>query len=180
MLLTIISGAFSQTPTQIKIYQAYIKPNVLNPNLIVAQRYQGSCEVKSFSTGGRTDAWRCQSNNIIMDPCFQDGTTLACLVHPWSNKVTVIEPKEPLQKALAKQVAVTGLPWALELSNGQRCTFLSGNSTIVNQSRVNYTCSGYTYNIIGDVDRTSTPWTVNVYNTENGHIEKVAVHTAWF
>jgi hypothetical protein len=180
MLLAIVSGAFAQTPTEIKIFQAYVKHNVLNPNLIVAQRYPGSCKIKSFSESGRTDAWRCQSNNIIMDPCFQDDLTLVCLVSPWSNKVTVIESYDPLPKTSPQHVSITGLPWALELANGQRCTYLSGTSSVVNQLRVNYTCSDYNYSIIGDIERLSTNWAVNVYNTEKATVEKVAVRTAWF
>jgi hypothetical protein len=85
LILLISSLAGAEVPTQIKIYQAYTQENVLNPSIIVAQRYPGNCLTRSVANSGRTDAWQCQASSLLLDPCFQDGTTYACLVHPLTH-----------------------------------------------------------------------------------------------
>lgn len=176
----------AESKTQIIIYQAYTENNVLNPSLIVAQRYTGHCFAKSLADSGRLTAWRCSTNNLIVDPCFQDGEgVMACLNSPWSDKVLVLKLSTPLHDSKAELAGNTvntqsAQPWAIELANGQRCIALTGASTLINNRRLNYSCSNYYYNVIGKINKTSLDWKADVYNHRDNSIQAVSITTAWF
>lgn len=167
-------------PTKIIIYSAYTEKNILDPSLVIAQRYTGNCWTRSVANPNRTDAWRCQANNMVLDPCYEDDTSLACVISPWSHKAAILELSSPLYKNKSRKVDTAGQPWAMELANGKRCLFLSGTSAVINKERINYACDNYNYNIIGNVDRSSTTWQANLYDYSNKSVDKVAVVTAWF
>ncbi|MBA2653809.1 MAG: hypothetical protein H0U71_01930 [Gammaproteobacteria bacterium] len=168
-------------PTKIIIYQAYTQESALNSHLFVAQRYAGSCWTRSLANPGRSDAWRCQASNVILDPCFQDGNSLACVTTPWSHKATILDLDAPLHRKTALKIdAKTAQPWAVELANGLHCTFLTGASVIINNMRLNYTCDRYRYSILGQIDRSHTPWTVHLYDFHYKIITKIPVTTIWF
>lgn len=172
--------AEAELPTKLIIFNAYTQKDVLNPNLIVAQRYAGNCIARSIATPGRMDTWRCRASNMILDPCFEDTYSLACVVSPWSRKVAVLELNTPLVDSNKRKISTSGLPWAVELENGQRCTYLTGSSIIIRNQRVNYGCESYKYNIIGNLDRSTPTWKAMVYNYDNKSVDNIAITTAWF
>jgi hypothetical protein len=172
--------AQAQPPTKVMIFQPYTNKTILNSELIIAQRYNGNCSMHSLANQTRSDAWRCQASNMTLDPCFEDGIGLACIISPWAHKVAILELNTPLHTKENARIDTNMQPWALELENGQRCTFLSGATIMLNRQRVNYTCGNYFYNVLGDVDRSSSTWKVSLYNYQSKIISKVAVSIAWF
>jgi hypothetical protein len=183
----VFSGVFytmlswAMLPTKVMIYRAYTD-HILNPNLVVTQRYTGRCLKKSIAVPERKDAWRCQASNLMLDPCFEDNDTFACIISPWSHKTAILELSQPLEdKSLAQEINTTSSqPWGLELANGQRCTFLTGASIVIAHQRVNYSCENYNYSILGNVDRSASVWWVNVYNFSHNMIDKLAITAVWF
>ncbi len=182
LILLLILPLSAKPATKIIIYEAYIQGNVLNPKLVVAQRYTGNCWTRSLANNSRSDAWRCMTNNLIIDPCFQDGNSVACINTPWSNKVMILKLTTPLpQNSLNREINTrTAPPWALELANGQLCSFLTGASSVIDHQRVNYSCTSYNYNVIGDINKSSTNWKVSLYNYNKKSVEEISVVTAWF
>jgi hypothetical protein len=173
------SLAYAQA-TQIIIYQAFTQANALNQNLVVAQRYKGSCSSRSVAVPGRNDAWQCQTCSMTLDPCFQDDAYVACTVSPWSDKVSILLLNTPLYKSPKTKINLKTQPWGIELKNGARCTFLTGASTMITNLRINYTCNPYIYSIIGKIDRSSPIWEANVFNYDTKQIQKMPIKTVWF
>lgn len=180
-LLISYSVTIIAAPTQVKIYQAYSADNVLSSDLVIAQHYTGTCWVGSIANPGRSDAWRCVSSNLILDPCFQDGgNILACVISPWNHKASLIETTTPITKKPVTINTKSAPPWALELEDGQVCTLLTGTTIVIGKDRINYTCTNDRYSVIGDVDRSSSIWTVKVYDfiTKTARITPVSI--AWY
>jgi hypothetical protein len=131
--------------TAVRVLAAF-NPGGLRSGVQVAGRVSGTCFAASIADRGRPDAWRCISGNRIMDPCFQGAegsqAILACLDDPWNPRVTVLTPNGELPRAQANNADLRALPWALELSSGARCVFLTGATTAVAGMRANYGCVG--------------------------------------
>jgi|688.fasta_scaffold681497_1 hypothetical protein len=180
MTLLFATQLYASNPTKVITFKAYTDNNVLSSDLIVAERYPGTCIAHSFANPGRMDAWRCRASNMVLDPCYEDDNSLACIVSPWTHKVAILELNVPINPHSSKKVDMHHLPWALELEGGQRCTYLSGTSLAIDKLRINYGCEGYKYYVIGGIDRSSQTWTVNVYNFENRTVSKVPISTAWY
>ena len=72
------------------------------------------------------------------------------------------------------------LPWALDLANGLRCTFLTGATSGVAGMRVNYGCDDGKTWIIGDVDRSLPKWRVFVLSADRVVAEQEDVTVAWY
>jgi hypothetical protein len=168
-------------PTQVKIYQAYSADNVLNSDVVIAQHYTGPCWAGSVANPGRSDAWRCMTSSLILDPCFQDGSNiLACIISPWSHKASLIEATTPMPQKMTITVKTKSPPWALELENGQVCTLLTGTTIVMGNARIKYTCANERYSVIGDVDKSTSPWTAKVYDFTNKTARITSVSTAWY
>ncbi len=170
--------------TAIRVYAAF-GPGALRPGVLVTRRVSGECFAASVADQARDDAWRCMSGNAIMDPCFQgfEGSTpaLACPETPWSPRVTVLRPtKEPARAQANASGIGRGLPWALELGDGTRCTFLTGATAGVAGMRVNYGCLDGKRSIIGDIDRTLPRWRVFVDSGVGVTVPLQDVAIAWY
>lgn len=70
------------------------------------------------------------------------------------------------------------LPWALELTSGERCTLLTGATAPVAGLRLNYLCEGGA-SVIGDIDRTLPLWVVNVLAEDGYATTLVGVSASW-
>lgn len=187
-LLVATPGALhAQRPpaaTVVRVYAAFA-PGSIRPGVLVTSRVSGQCFAASLADQAREDAWRCMSGNRIMDPCFQGfegaNPVLACPASPWSARVTLLRSnKEPSRVQANKPGIGSGLPWALELDDGTRCTFLTGATSAVAGMRVNYGCVGGQRSIVGDVDRTSPQWRVFVDTGRGATVESQGVRVAWY
>ncbi len=89
--------------------------------------------------------------------------------------------QSPGQAQMAAPAVSAGpwdVPWALELSNGKRCTVQSGEAAVLAGERVSYGCDSNGL-VVGEVDRSQPVWTVSyLADGEVGtHVVEVAV--AW-
>jgi hypothetical protein len=119
------------TRTQIKLLTPF-GPAGLSIGMAVTEKVNGNCFTGSLASPSRPDAWRCSSGNGILDPCYQrilgDEKQLACPVGgPWPANVVLLTLTQPLPSEPRKEISRENvLPWALELTNGMRCTMFTG------------------------------------------------------
>jgi len=145
----------------------------------------GECFTASLASQGRPDAWRCSAGNTILDPCFETqppGTgPVACAASPWSSQVRLLKLSKPVPRNEAnKEDLLASAPWALELADGSRCTFLTGATMAVAGMRWNYGCPNGA-EVIGEVNRGDPVWRVFVRRPTSGAIIKqVDVLVAWY
>jgi len=146
----------------------------------------GECFAASLANQGRSDAWRCMAGNIIVDPCFESSPPgpgpLVCFASPWSPRVRFFKPTRPVPHDQANDDSgslTTKMPWALELSDGSRCTFLTGATTIAAGMRWNYGCQNGA-NVYGDLDRSAPLWRAFVQHASGAVIRQTAVLVAWY
>jgi hypothetical protein len=171
--------------TMVRLVTPFGPGRVLQRGVVVSERLEGRCFAASAATGARPDAWRCMAGNRILDPCFEGtregSTVLACVRSPWDGAVALLALSEPLPSTPRQDQAVPdGRPWALELADGSRCTFLTGATSAVAGLRVNYGCEGGTTWVVGDVDRRLPAWTVFVVTADGMVAEQRTVRNAWY
>ena len=129
----------------------------------VTSRGSGECRfTSSVAVPARPDAWRCTIGNAIHDPCFQnvlgDPHQLACPAAPWDANVTLLTLTSPLPTETRKDFELKNtLPWALELTNGRRCTLFTGATAPIAGMRINYGCPGG-FIVVGEIDRSQPVW----------------------
>jgi hypothetical protein len=182
-------------------------PDGLHPDLNVTANVDGSCQTESLASPGRPDAWNCLGDdNQIYDPCFEnayaapdDTIELACLASPFTNDVVLMTLDQPLMRVKEQSHAARdagavygedqgrddgaasywGLPWALELANGDQCVLGSRVDVVLAGEPVHYDCAGGGA-ILGHVNRDHPLWTV-VY-LEDGALATtmVDVTAAWY
>jgi hypothetical protein len=170
--------------TQIKLLTPF-GPNGLSIGMAVTEKVNGACFAPSAASPTRPDAWRCNAGNAIHDPCYQsilgDNKQLACPVGgPWPANVILLTLAQPLPTEPHKEESRdSALPWALELANGQRCTFFTGATAPVAGMRINYGCPGG-FQVVGDIDRSQPMWRVFFQGEKSIALEQVDVAVAWF
>jgi len=134
----------------------------LQPAFTVVARVKGSCFTNSISTG-RADAWRCMVGNDIYDPCFASasGSVVACADDPFARRVRLVTLDKAVSKGKAPAAGFPSSkdePWALRLSTGEVCQFITGATDEVQGMRLNYGCKGNDY-IVGFPVRSASVWT---------------------
>lgn len=154
--------------------------------IAVTGRVSGSCFAGSVADPGRPDAWRCSdTGNQILDPCFENPyhttpNVLACARNPFDANVILLTLTQSLPTTQVNRVNPAAIPWALELSNGARCTLLTGTSILIAGQRVNYSCTDGG-NVLGEPVRGPTVWRAHYFtNTRSSSTIPVDVVTAWF
>ncbi|HLJ58772.1 MAG TPA: hypothetical protein VKZ50_03475 [bacterium] len=169
--------------TVIRLYAPFA-PGAVRPGVEVSGRVTGECFAASLADQSRADAWRCMSANRILDPCFQgfEGSKimLACPENPWSPRVTLLVPSKVPPRAQANRPGIgQGLPWALELTNGTRCVFLTGATSAVAGMRVNYGCVGGP-SVVGELDRTLPQWRAFVDPGKGVTVQMQGLAVVWY
>lgn len=154
----------------------FTSSGTLSPRFRVASTGVGYCWTDSLSTRA-ADAYRCMQGNVIHDPCFAatpHADTVACFIDPW-HPVTLLH----LSKKLPRHSRVTGptLPWAIETTDGRRCTFLTGATAAMGGERINYGCTDGSF-LLGAPDEHRPVWTIRSavkYQTDKpGHPRPIA------
>lgn len=143
-----------------RVFVAVDADGRLRSGLRVADRDAGKCWINSIVTT-RPDAWRCASKRFIYDPCFAlayNTGQVACVISPFEPTVTVLRLTVALPRADSGQ-AGSGLPWALRLTNGDRCVFVAGATTVVAGMRANYFCKN-SGTLFGAPDTKSPVWRI--------------------
>lgn len=135
----------------------YTAAGALNPRFHVGRRSAGYCWTASLATGA-ADAYRCMEGNAIHDPCFASSTrasSVACFRDPW-HPVTILRLTRPLPRHAR---AHGSLPWAIETTDGRRCTFLTGATAPMGGERIDYGCTDGSF-LIGAPLRDKPLWTI--------------------
>lgn len=153
----------------------------MSPELRITQRLNGSCFAGSLAASGRSDAWRCTVKNTIYDPCFGNGDKLVCLSSPWSKEAVQLTVTKPLPADNSNESVkpAHGIPWGLELANGEHCTLLTGATSGFAGMRANYACGkdGLAY---GDIDKSRSLWKVFYQADDDVTIKQVPIVSAWY
>ncbi len=173
------------TATQVRVFTPF-NGGGLVVGLAVTDKVSGSCFASSAATPQRPDAWRCSAGNAIHDPCFQnvlgDQKELACAQDPFSADVVLLTLTKALPEGehKAEPNYLKGMPWALELAGGQKCTLLTGATAPVAGMRINYGCAGGGQ-VVGSVDRSLPLWRVFYQTADRSlSLDQVGVATAWY
>ena len=199
---TVEPAPVEAAPSLARTDQRYFLPftrDGLNPGLSVTGNERGVCGFTSSAALARPDAWDCIGDtNQIHDPCFEnpfaerdDPGELACITSPFTTEVVLFTLSDPLvREKEAADVAGNGsntamdltdpwvLPWALELSNGERCTLLPGTVDVIAGLPVHYGCSNGGL-ILGEPERGRPVWTVSYLADKDVATTLVDVAVAW-
>ncbi len=136
----------------------------VSPELSVDHRGTGSCWASSLAIPS-ADTWRCQEDNEIHDPCFSaapDARLVVCFSDPW-RPVTVLALTRPLPAS--EQAGGPTQPWAIETTDGRRCTLYTGATGSIGGERVSYGCADGSV-LLGEPDRGEPLWTIRSATTD--------------
>ena len=177
---TVASAAMS-VQTRVRIFDPFASTGSLLPQFQRARSASGTCWTGSLADN-RSDAWRCMVGYGIYDPCFAspDGRNgLLCIPAPWSRSLLHLRLQKPLPSSFANHGRPPqGLPWAVELSTGGRCTMLTGPTPAVAGRRLSYACSnGDAY---GGVSRRGGRWSVLFAKPHSSALTRVRIAVAWY
>jgi hypothetical protein len=191
-------GSVDRTDTR---YVLPFTADGLNASLTVASTIEGICNFESSIASTRPDAWGCNTDGGVLDPCFENPFLasdkpgqLACFDTPFSTDVVLLTLTSPLsrQKEGAAEAGADDaqsttaestigpwdLPWAIELANGDRCALMRGTLFFMAGQTIYYGCErGGT--ILGEPDRSQPVWVVS-YAAEGALVSNlVDVVAAW-
>jgi hypothetical protein len=178
-------------------------PDGLSRGLTASATVEGVCEFNSSAALDRPDAWDCMSTDSeIFDPCFENPFAspdelgeLACFEAPFTPEVTLLTLTEPLVRekeapdssgdpslAMGHEaddvLAPWDLPWALELTNGDRCSLMHGTLTVMAGQIVYYGCVDGGM-VLGETDHSQPVWTVSYLAEGEFASSLVDVAVAW-
>lgn len=129
----------------------------------------------------RDDAWRCQAQGRVYDPCFVKpvGTRkeAVCPQSPWMAESVQIVVDTPLNNDQNTALDMSrAYPWAIELSNGDHCQAVDPNE-VYEGMPVRYRCSDHNL-LVGHLQRCKSVWSM-LEKTPSG-IETVSLSKVWF
>ena len=173
------STAPPQQPTAAQIFSPVNASGGLAAS--VTHEARGSCFGNSIVIA-RSDAWRCSAANSIYDPCFMvNQTQVLCPNNgPWANNGILVNIPGGLPSAgPVKDQGTRGQPWAIQLADGSKCLPISGASNVIANQRLNFDCSDG-LGLYGNVQRSSSVWTIFAGAQHSAQITMRPIATAWF
>jgi hypothetical protein len=182
LIPSLLTTSTKSAPTAVRIFNPVAG---VDADFKIVQRDRGQCTVGAESDPSNPDAFRCLGRRSIYDPCFSTSSArLVCLSTPWDSRAALVTATNP--------IIGTGrppdekMPWALELSNGQKCGLVGGATNVVDGLRENYAClpgGGAAY---GWPNEHPKLWTIPYFapdkhgvGNEQG-IGDVAIKVAWY
>ncbi|MCC5792341.1 MAG: hypothetical protein JJT82_07020 [Legionellaceae bacterium] len=168
---------YAQTETQLRMYRPFTE-GVEQPALTVTRSLDAHCDAQSVFLP-RADAWRCTSEEGELDPCFVQprSKTLLCPLSPWHAQATRIAALSLANNTHFTAIDMAhGKPWAVEMSNGQRCLAVEETEKMDNQP-ISFACAGGD-RLLGKLHRCKMQWSVLWSNGKE--IEERGVKTVWF
>ena len=173
------NGYFDKTTTAYYYVADYKGSQDDAPNLKVAD-----CWIQSLSSV-RSDAYRCVSDNSIMDPCFVDPvnfSVVACAaMTPYEDAEYFKVNSEGLPNLRGQDVpADKSKPWFIKLDDGTECRFITGASALVADMRMDYGCGekGDTQYLLLPINRDNPVWQVSCY--KDSRLEPCKIKEAWY
>lgn len=166
--------------TELKLFRPFGQAEQQAP-LRIETRLSGECWQQSQRII-REDAWRCQANGRIYDPCFikqfSNNTEALCPESPWVGESillhlsTAADPSQQIMLDMSRTY-----PWGLELADGEHCDAAHQSETVDNLP-VRYRCANQTL-LIGHLQRCKGEWTI-LQRDMAGKVSTVTVRKAWF
>ncbi len=175
-----VSCSLHASDTILRLY----KPFSTNPTEKMTsssqRRVTGQCWQQSQRIK-REDAWRCQYEDKIIDPCFVktygNHKEAICPESPWHNQIIAIALEQPIEQLGVETLDFSRtLPWGLELSTGEKCLAVD-EGQYFDHMPVRYSC-GEDSLLFGNLQRCKTSWTI--LQQKNGVVETVEINKAWF
>jgi hypothetical protein len=176
------TAATPPEPTQVILFSAF-NNGAPSPRLSVVAETTGTCSQPSSADAGRPSAYRCfNDDSTIADPCFTDDDGVAgfllCFGVIADESTVKVTPRELRPQGLDPDAMTQATPWALDLTDGQRCDFVLGGTAANDAGRLNYVCQqGVVY---GETDRSSDSWIVQFQATGTEALVPIAVAAAYY
>jgi hypothetical protein len=138
---------------------------------------RGTC-FPSVQDSGNSSAFRCfGKRRLPLDPCFRNpfGIDLLCMDNPFADTAVEFRPRG---RTRAERPNPEGLPWYIQLADGQFCGSLDGATGVLNGMRMNFGCDsgGYLY---GDVNMSQRLWTIHYQAKGSRTAEPMEIFTVW-
>jgi len=129
----------------------------------------------------REDAWRCESEGKIYDPCFvkagNDRKEAVCPQSPWVGDSVEIVVNSPLNNEQNTTLDMSRtFPWAIELTNGEHCQAIDTNE-LYDSMPIRYKCTDNNL-LFGYLQRCKTAWSMLEKRPEG--VVTVTLAKAWF
>ena len=179
VLLFFCSFFVSADDTVLKLYRPFgdVRDQIAP---IVTNKLAGQC-VGQSQLIVREDAWRCQAEGKIFDPCFVkmagNKKQAVCPQSPWTADSVQIDVHSPLNNENHTTLDMSRVfPWAIELANGEHCQAIESNE-VYDAMPVRYRCSNHNL-LVGYLQRCKTVWSM-LEKTPEGVIT-VELSKAWF
>jgi hypothetical protein len=167
--------------TAVEHYSPFNADGSPTPAVQITATRGGNCWTGSLAAQ-RSDAWRCMTRHLIYDPCFAaspDATGVLCPTRgPWDPRVVELDV-DALDGSMANRDRPSA--WALQLSNGLRCGFLTGATSSIGQLRANFGCTRRV-TLWGEPNRSAADWTILAGRpsaTRRKQLRRVSIATAW-
>lgn len=179
-LLLSSSITWADGETQRLLYRPFVdQPEQMKP--LITQRLQGTCWQQSQRIL-REDAWRCQVETTVYDPCFinpyEKPARAVCPVAPWKAESVQIDLASVGDNAQHKPLDMSRTyPWAIELNNGERCLAIDAGKRFDNMP-IHYQCTNQK-SLFGYLQRCRTQWSMLQVDA-NGHTSTVLFNKVWF
>ncbi|KTD46456.1 hypothetical protein [Legionella quateirensis] len=147
---------------------------------VIKSKLTGACFTQSRLIL-REDAWRCQAEGKIYDPCFVKAGSkqmeALCPQSPWEGDSVLIQVSAPLNNENHSTLDMSrAFPWGIELANGEHCQAIEP-SEVYDAMPIRYRCSNHNV-LIGYLQRCKTVWSM-LEKTPQG-VVTVEFTRAWF
>ncbi|MBA2711252.1 MAG: hypothetical protein H0U57_11750 [Tatlockia sp.] len=161
--------------TELKFYRPFLHETPVE----IIKKMAGECWQQSERIK-REDAWRCQAEEKVYDPCFinlQNPKEALCPESPWSKHAALIHLTKTADNSLhsALDMAET-LPWAVELTTGEKCQAID-KGEVYDGLEIRYHCNNQTQ-LFGRVQRCKSEWSI-LQRTASG-VTTGLMSKAWF
>jgi hypothetical protein len=179
LLLILWVNTTNAADTVLKLYRPYGDvQEQMTP--VVTSKLTGQCLTQSKLIV-REDAWRCQVEHVIYDPCFvkTSGAKLEviCPQSPWKAESVLIKVQSPLISDMHTPLDMSrALPWGMELANGEFCQAIDTEETF-DSMPIRYKCNDKAV-LLGHLQRCSPEWTM-LEKSDKG-VQTVVIRKAWF
>lgn len=179
LLLCFYSFLANAGDTVLKLYRPFgdVSEQV---SPVITHKLTGQCMTQSQLIV-REDAWRCQAEGKIFDPCFvrTGGKKMeaVCPQSPWDADSVLIAVTMPLNNDYHTSLDMSrAYPWGIELSNGEHCQAIDPVEQF-DSMPVRYRCSNQNV-LLGYLQRCKPVWSM-LEKTPQG-VVTMELRKAWF
>jgi len=174
MLILCTVAASAEAATSVRTYN----PWTAGGDPKVKRWFHGSADrCRASLVNSRSQAWRCVSGNITLDPCFLSPTDdeVFCVSSPWARRGFLLGAVLPDSRGRSSARA----PWAMQVGRA-RCTFIRRSARSRRRGRPTYRCARGRGFLFGRPNRRRRTWTVRFAPNRRGSgARRVRVRRAW-